>query len=102
MKRTTKRVKRDYTRVYAALLLLAAVLIIGAVTARVRTKTAPVGFESVTVHAGDTLWSIAGRYCPETIDKRDYIRDVCRRNGCNADLYPGDVLTVPVYGGDAA
>lgn len=53
--------------------------------------------ETVTVRSGDTLWGIAGAYCPEDMDKRDYVHMLEVDNGCGADIRVGDVLTVRVY-----
>jgi Tfp pilus assembly protein FimV len=53
--------------------------------------------DTVTVRSGDTLWSIASEYCPEGMDKRDYVQLLQSDNGCTADIRVGDVLTVRVY-----
>ena len=53
--------------------------------------------ETVTVRSGDTLWGIAGAYCPEDMDKREYIRAIEADNGCGTDIRVGDVLTVRIY-----
>lgn len=53
--------------------------------------------ETVTVRSGDTLWGIAGAYCPEDMDKREYIRAIEADNGCGADIMAGQILTVRVY-----
>ena len=53
--------------------------------------------ETVTVQSGDTLWGIAGAYCPEDMDKREYIRANEADNECGADIRVGDVLTVRRY-----
>lgn len=53
--------------------------------------------ETVTVRSGDTLWGIADAYCPEDMDKRDYVHMLEVDNGCGADIMAGDVLTVRVY-----
>ena len=53
--------------------------------------------ETVTVRSGDTLWGIADAYCPENMDKREYIRVIEADNECGADIMAGQVLTVRVY-----
>ena len=53
--------------------------------------------ETVTVQSGDTLWGIAGAYCPEDMDKREYIRAIEADNGCTSAIKAGDVLTVRRY-----
>ena len=54
-------------------------------------------FEETTyaVKAGDNLWRIASDYCPNTMDKRDYIRLVKERNNLtDSVIYPGQSLIV--------
>ena len=53
--------------------------------------------ETVTVRSGDTLWGISEQYCPEDMDKRDYVHMLEVDNGCGADIRVGDVLTVRRY-----
>ena len=53
--------------------------------------------ETVTVRSGDTLWGIADAYCPDEMDKRDYIRAIEVDNDCTSAIKAGDVLTVRVY-----
>ena len=53
--------------------------------------------ETVTVRSGDTLWGIADAYCPDDMDKREYIRAIEADNECGADIRVGDVLTVRRY-----
>ena len=57
----------------------------------------PCGYETVTVHSGDTLWGISEGYCPEYMDIREYISDLMRRNGIGAEIYPGQIIEVPIY-----
>lgn len=40
-----------------------------------------------TVKKGDTLWSIAERYCPNTMDKREYIWIVQKINNLSQNTY---------------
>lgn len=41
-----------------------------------------------TVYQGETLWEIAEEYCPEDMDKRDYIEEIKELN--NMDTYALD------------
>lgn len=43
---------------------------------------------SYTVSSGETLWEIADKYCPEDMDKRDYIEEIRELN--NMDTYTLD------------
>ena len=51
----------------------------------------------VIVRSGDTLWNIADAYCPDEMDKREYIRAIEADNDCGADIMAGQILTVRVY-----
>lgn len=53
--------------------------------------------ETVTVQSGDTLWGISEQYCPDDMDKRDYVHMLEVDNGCTSAIKAGDVLTVRVY-----
>lgn len=53
--------------------------------------------ETVIVRRGDTLWGIADAYCPDEMDKRDYIRAIEVDNDCTSAIKVGDVLTVRRY-----
>ena len=74
-----------------AAVAVAAVLLAGAGKPREYTE------EVITVQSGDTLWGIAGAYCPEDMDKREYIRAIEADNECTSAIKAGDVLTVRVY-----
>ena len=53
--------------------------------------------DTVVVRSGDTLWGIADMYCPEGMDKREYVRKLEADNDCSANIRAGQVLTVRVY-----
>lgn len=79
--------------------LAAAVLALGAAVVAVAAWCAPspavsVGPAVVTVHAGDTLWSIASSAAPNT-DPRAEVATIERLNGLRgASLVPGQQLRV--------
>lgn len=53
---------------------------------------------TVAVHSGDTVWSIASKYTNNKSDIRDFIftiRKINELDNC-ADIYPGQVLKIPV------
>ena len=74
-----------------AAVAVAAVLLAGAGKPREYSE------ETVTVRSGDTLWGIAEQYCPDDMDKRDYVHMLEVDNGCTSAIKAGDVLTVRVY-----
>lgn len=50
------------------------------------------------VEQGDTLWTIARRYAdPNLHDVRRVISMIEDLNNCNANIYPGDALEIPVF-----
>ncbi|EHM40352.1 LysM peptidoglycan-binding domain-containing protein [Anaeroglobus geminatus] len=53
---------------------------------------------SVQVHRGDTLWQIASRVTAADADVRNTVFDIVEVNrlGHNQDIYPGQILQVPV------
>lgn len=60
-------------------------------------------YTQITVESGDTMWSIAEEHIDyEHYDGiRDYIKEVCSINHCNADqLRSGQTLVVPYYSGE--
>lgn len=74
-----------------AAVAVAAVLLAGAGKPREYSE------ETVTVRSGDTLWGIAGAYCPEDMDKREYVHMLEVDNGCTSAIKAGDILTVRRY-----
>ena len=51
-----------------------------------------------TVHVverGDSLWAISGKYCPESVDRREWIEEVQVLNDMpDSNIRPGQRLTV--------
>jgi len=53
--------------------------------------------KSYKVQAGDSLWEIASDYCPEGVDRREWINEVKELNGIDdSTIHPGQKLTVLV------
>lgn len=47
------------------------------------------------VRAGESLWAISGKYCPENVDRREWIAAVQELNGMDDSIiYPNQKLTV--------
>lgn len=47
------------------------------------------------VQAGDSLWAISGEYCPDEVDRRDWIAEIRELNGMDDSvIHPGQKLTV--------
>lgn len=53
--------------------------------------------EIYIVRSGDTLWAIADKYCPDIVDKREWIYEVQNLNKIgDSTIHPGQRLTVLV------
>ena len=61
------------------------------------TKQSPEIWETYTVSAGETLWSISKQYAPKGTDVRDYIYRLQKKNGIGADLQAGQTIEVLHY-----
>lgn len=77
------------------LLGAAALLILLVVTAQAAHGQQTAGYQTVTVQAGDTLWSIAAARYPRD-DTRERVDEILRVNGRHSpSVYPGEQLKVP-------
>jgi len=54
--------------------------------------------QTYIVEKGDTLWSIATRLAPRSMDVRDFIYRVRQLNGlqASATIHPGQELVLPI------
>ncbi|WP_273062398.1 LysM peptidoglycan-binding domain-containing protein [Colibacter massiliensis] len=61
-------------------------------------------YVTVQVHQGDTLWQIASEATADGDDVRNTVVDIVNVNnlGHNEDIYPGQILNVPVSESTAA
>ena len=47
------------------------------------------------VRSGDSLWSISGRFCPDGVDRREWVDEIQALNGMSDSIiYPGQRLIV--------
>lgn len=95
-KRLQKRNERR-ADILTACGIIAAVAVIAVLLAGAGRAEREYSEETVTVQSGDTLWGISDAYCPDYMDKREYIRAIETDNDCGSDIRVGDVLTVRIY-----
>lgn len=86
-----RRVRITAMCIAIAAVIATVVLLVGSKADREYTET------TVLIHSGDTLWEIAELYCPDNMDKREYIHLIMSDNDCTANIRSGDVLTVRKY-----
>lgn len=51
--------------------------------------------KAVTIHQGDTLWGIAARFAPESVDPRAYVDALEALNSLSGPIHPGMRLKLP-------
>jgi len=59
-------------------------------------ETPETEYKIVTVRSGDTLWGIASTYADPSKDVRNSVKEIRTLNGLDADIYPGQIIKVPV------
>lgn len=51
--------------------------------------------ETYRVQSGDSLWAISYEYCPDNVDRREWIAEIQTINGLTSNvIHPGQRLTV--------
>jgi hypothetical protein len=50
---------------------------------------------AITIHPGQTLWSVAGRYAPDGVDPRAYVDAVLALNHLSAPPAAGQRIRLP-------
>lgn len=82
--------------ILAACVILTALLLIGG-----RARHEPTVWEEYTVMHGDTVSGIAREITPNSKDYRYTMYDITEKNGIeNAEIYPGQVILVPIMKGE--
>ena len=106
---SARRARRNFfaglTLSALAAVILLTVFVVMHITARpASADDAPVVprykyYTSIQVHAGDSLWSIAGEYMTEEYrDVREYVNEVMQINGLGSEnLHAGSYICVPYY-----
>ena len=55
-------------------------------------------YKTIEISAGDTLWAIADKYCPDDMDPREMVYDIRKANDMSdSSLNVGQTLIVPIY-----
>lgn len=74
----------------AVLLLAAVLIIISILLLNLAFQDTMDGIEwheeIYRIKAGDSLWTIAGTYCPESVDRREWIEEVRGLNGLQGSV----------------
>ena len=82
-----------------AFLVVVLLLVFGLTFGYLRITQASSATETVTyvVEKGDTLWDIALKFAPVSMDIRDYVYRLRQTNGLrsSATIYPGQELKLP-------
>ena len=77
--------------IIGALVILIALLLLGA-------RKGGNGVEAYDYDTCMTLWDLADKHCPESIDKRDFIEEVRQINGmADYKVYADRLYQYPVY-----
>lgn len=94
-RREVQREKQNKRLLFCGIVTAVAITVVLFAGAREKSKV----YTETTVYvtAGDTLWSIAEMYCPDNMDKREYIHIIEKENDCTANIHSGDILTIRVY-----
>ena len=51
--------------------------------------------ETYRVQSGDSLWTISADYCPDGVDRREWVDEIRALNGLSDSIiYPGQTLTI--------
>lgn len=86
---------KDEMIIIVLCVILIFALILGIIAASIRETTYDFEETTYTVEKGDCLWYIANEYCPNSMDRHEYIKLIQERNNLeNSTIYPGQQLIV--------
>ena len=90
MTRLFKKYNKFVVTTIAVTLIVLTVLALRPSMASVRWEE-----ETYRVRSGDSLWSISGEYCPDSVDRQEWINKVRKINDIDGSIiYPGQVITI--------
>ncbi|MFA6075919.1 MAG: LysM peptidoglycan-binding domain-containing protein [Negativicutes bacterium] len=97
---TKRRVKRNGRIFFAILILVIIGYAMGIMTSLAfsyQSHNEPITYINETVRRGDTLWTIADRYCDNSTNIQEYIHKIAKLNNLdsNYSLAPGQELLIP-------
>ena len=88
------RLFRKYNKFVVATIV---VTLIALTVLALRPSMASVKWEEeiYRVRSGDSLWSISGEYCPDSVDRQEWINKVRKMNDIDGSIIrPGQMLTI--------
>ncbi len=89
--------KTIYEKYFNTILLAGAVFILSILFSLSLENDSTNEFQSVLIHEGDTLWSIANQYEEDSLTKVEFIDWMEEHNEINAErLQPGQTIVIPV------
>ncbi len=94
-RRRRMQVRRRRTVLVATALALVALFLLATGPSGSAPASDPGAPKAITIHAGDTLWSVAEAYAPEGMDLRVYVDAVEELNDLEGGLQTGMRLKLP-------
>ena len=83
--------------VFTMALLIAVGICISPAVVNASTKEAT-SYESIQIHNGDTLWSLAKEYNTSELSTNDFVKEIKEVNNLSSDyINNGNYLIIPVY-----
>ena len=91
----------DKEKLVRRIILIASAVMMAFLLICLTRSAKPTGFETYTVKPGDTLWEIAETVTPKGEDVRRVVELIKVRNAMkDSGVQIGELLDVPIYGGD--